>query len=174
MSNIDGAVISMNGIQLSDCIDTVDNLTGELIKRYKSDCMSQLYKVFGSLNIIGNPMGLFKNISTGFKDLHEKPAQGFVNGPAEFGLGIAEGTRSLIAHSVGGAFSSISGITGTVSTGLATLAFDKDFEEHREKEKMKKPQNIIQGLTKGGKAIFYGFKEGITGVFLQPYQNARQ
>jgi len=41
-----------------------------------------LYKVFGSLNIIGNPMGLFKNISTGFKDLKDKPAQGFVNGPA--------------------------------------------------------------------------------------------
>jgi len=27
-------------------------------------------------------MGLFKNISTGFKDLKDKPAQGFVNGPA--------------------------------------------------------------------------------------------
>jgi len=29
---------------------------------------------------------------------------------------------------VGGAFNSLSGITGTVSTGLATLAFDKEFE----------------------------------------------
>lgn len=34
---------------------------------------------------------------------------------------------------------------------------------------MKKPQNVIQGLEKGGKAIFYGFKEGITGVFTQPF-----
>jgi len=58
-------------------------------------------------------------------DLRDKPAQGFVNGPAEFGLGIAQGARSLIAHSVGGAFKSLSGITGTFSTGLATLAFDK-------------------------------------------------
>jgi vacuolar protein sorting-associated protein 13A/C len=39
---------------------------------------------------------------------------------------------------------------------------------------MKKPQNVIQGLSKGGKAIFYGFKEGLTGVFLQPYQSARE
>jgi hypothetical protein len=38
---------------------------------------------------------------------------------------------------------------------------------------MKKPHNILQGLEKGGKAILYGFKEGITGLFLQPYQNAR-
>lgn len=125
VSNIDGAPIVMNGIEITDCIDTVETITSELISRYKSDFTAQLYKVFGSLNIIGNPMSLFKNISTGIRDLKDKPAQGFVNGPAEFGLGIAEGTRSLIAHSVGGAFNSLSGITGTVSTGLATLAFDK-------------------------------------------------
>jgi vacuolar protein sorting-associated protein 13A/C len=64
----------------------------------------------------------------------------------------------LLAHSVGGAFNSVSKITGTLSTGLAALTFDKDFEEHREKEKMKKPQNVIQGLSKGGKAVLYGFK----------------
>jgi hypothetical protein len=39
---------------------------------------------------------------------------------------------------------------------------------------MKKPQNVIQGLEKGGKAIFYGFKEGFTGVFTQPYENAKK
>lgn len=39
---------------------------------------------------------------------------------------------------------------------------------------MKKPKNILQGLEKGGRAVLYGFKEGITGLFLQPYQDARQ
>jgi len=78
-------------------------------------------------------MGLFRNIATGFKDLKEKPSQGFVKGPAEFGIGIAQGASSLIAHSVGGAFNSLSKITGTFSTGLATLTFDQEFEEHRAK-----------------------------------------
>lgn len=39
---------------------------------------------------------------------------------------------------------------------------------------MKKPQNVLQGLQKGGKAILYGFKQGITGIFTQPYQSARK
>jgi vacuolar protein sorting-associated protein 13A/C len=39
---------------------------------------------------------------------------------------------------------------------------------------MKKPKNVLQGLGKGGKAVLYGFKEGITGLFTQPYQNARR
>lgn len=117
----------MTGIEIDDCIDTVDSITRQLVTHYKQTCIKQFYKIFGSLNIIGNPLSLFRNISTGVKDLKEKPAKGFVNGPAEFGLGIVEGTGSLLAHSVGGAFNSISKVTGTVSTGLATLAFDKEF-----------------------------------------------
>jgi hypothetical protein len=39
---------------------------------------------------------------------------------------------------------------------------------------MKKPQNVIQGISKGSKAIFYGFKEGFTGVFTKPYENAKK
>jgi vacuolar protein sorting-associated protein 13A/C len=54
----------------------------ELLKRYKNNFTSQVYKIVGSLNIIGNPMGLLKNISTGIKDLRDKPAQGLVQGPA--------------------------------------------------------------------------------------------
>ena len=36
--------------------------------------MKQLYKVFGALNIIGNPVSLFRNVTTGFKDLKDKPS----------------------------------------------------------------------------------------------------
>jgi vacuolar protein sorting-associated protein 13A/C len=52
----------------------------------------------------------------------------------------------LIAHSIGGALNSVSKVTGTISTGLAVLAFDKEFEALREKQKMQKPQHIFEGL----------------------------
>lgn len=51
------------------------------MEHYKSSVLKQLYKVFGSLNIIGNPVSLFRNVSTGFKDLKDKPSEGFVEGP---------------------------------------------------------------------------------------------
>lgn len=97
------------------------------MEHYKSSVLGQLYKVFGSLNIIGNPVSLFRNVSTGFKDLKDKPAEGFVEGPLEFGKGLAQGTSSLIAHSVGGALNSVEKITGTIGSGLAVLTFDKEF-----------------------------------------------
>ena len=103
------------------------------MQHYKSSVIRQLYKVFGSLNIIGNPVSLFRNVSTGFKDLKDKPSEGFVEGPLEFGKGLAEGTTSLIAHSIGGALNSVQKVTGTIASGLAVLTFDKQFEEMREK-----------------------------------------
>lgn len=105
----------------------MSGINQKLINHYKNTVIKQFYKIFGSLNIIGNPIGLFRNISTGIKDLKDKPSEGFVQGPLEFGKGIAEGTSSLIAHSIGGALNSVSKVTGTISTGLAVLAFDKEF-----------------------------------------------
>ena len=82
VSNIEDAPIRLSGMKIRNCIDTSEGLTQKIISRYKGDVVTQLYKVLGSLNIIGNPMGLLRNISTGFEDLATKPAKGFVHGPA--------------------------------------------------------------------------------------------
>jgi vacuolar protein sorting-associated protein 13A/C len=40
---------------------------------YKKEAMSKVYKLVGNLTIIGSPLTLFQNVSTGIKDLVEKP-----------------------------------------------------------------------------------------------------
>lgn len=45
---------------------------------------------------MGNPINLLTNIGNGVKDLYEMPAEGFVQGPIEGGLGIIMGTGSLL------------------------------------------------------------------------------
>ena len=39
---------------------------------------------------------------------------------------------------------------------------------------MKRPTNFVMGMKQGAKSVLNGFKEGITGVFLQPYMGARE
>lgn len=55
-------------------MDTLAGINQKLMDHYKTTVIKQLYKIFGSLNIIGNPIGLFRNISTGIKDLKDKPS----------------------------------------------------------------------------------------------------
>ena len=66
-------------------------------------------------------MGLFNNITTGMKDLIDKPKEGFTKGPLEGGYGIVKGAGSLVGHTIAGAFNSINKITGSVSSGLSNL-----------------------------------------------------
>ena len=39
---------------------------------------------------------------------------------------------------------------------------------------MHKPKNVFKGLQKGGKALIYGIKEGVKGVFVDPYEYAKK
>lgn len=69
--------------------------------------MTSVLKVLGSVNIIGNPVGLIKNIMKGFVDLVDKPMTGFVKGPIEGGFGLAKGVGSLVKYSISGVFNSV-------------------------------------------------------------------
>ena len=68
----------------------------------------------GSSDLLGNPVGLLENIGTGFLEFFNEPRKGFMQGPKEFGEGIAKGIASLIGNVVGGGLNSVSKITGTL------------------------------------------------------------
>ena len=49
------------------------------------------------------------------------PAEGFVKGPLEGGVGLAMGAKSLVSNTIKGTFNSVYGITNAVGTGLSSL-----------------------------------------------------
>jgi vacuolar protein sorting-associated protein 13A/C len=54
------------------------------------DTLSQVHKIIGSADFLGNPVGLFNNISSGVVDIFYEPYQGFVlNRPQDLGIGLA-------------------------------------------------------------------------------------
>lgn len=53
-------------------------------------------KLVGSIEIIGNPVGLVKHLAKGAYDLFDKPIEGFIKGPIEGGIGIAKGAGSAL------------------------------------------------------------------------------
>jgi vacuolar protein sorting-associated protein 13A/C len=48
------------------------------IQHYKSAMIKQIYKIVGSIDILGNPLRLVKNIGQGVFDFIDKPIEGFV------------------------------------------------------------------------------------------------
>jgi len=120
--NLDNAPIKLRGLRLDNVFDSQEAIVKKILDRFKDESAKSVFKILGSLDIVGNPVGLFNNISTGVVDLLEKPIDGFLQGPLEGGKGLVKGTSSLVKNTVSGAFNSIGKVTGSLASGLSGLA----------------------------------------------------
>jgi vacuolar protein sorting-associated protein 13A/C len=59
---------------------------------YSDQFRYQIYRVLGSIDVLGNPIGLFHTLSSGFGELFYEPYQGFImsDRPQDLGIGIAK------------------------------------------------------------------------------------
>lgn len=73
-----------------------------------AQALTEFYKILGSADFLGNPVGLLSNLGTGAKDFFVEPAKGIVQGPEAFGRGVAKGTSSLVKKTVFATFNSVS------------------------------------------------------------------
>lgn len=56
LTNIDNAPISLNGLRFDEYLDTQDAFFSRLSNYYKDAVLTQLFKVIGSIEILGNPV----------------------------------------------------------------------------------------------------------------------
>jgi vacuolar protein sorting-associated protein 13A/C len=117
--NINDAPIVFNAVLLEDLHTSFEGLLNQLIAKYRGEALRQIHKVIGSADFIGNPVGLFTNITAGVQDVFYEPYHGILVGEGiqELGLGLAKGAESLIKKTVFSVSDSFSKITGSVSKG---------------------------------------------------------
>lgn len=133
VANLEDVRLKLTGLQLFNCTDTQEGIFSKLETHYKQNVVKELFntlKIFnmlGHADFVGNPIGLFQNISTGVTDLFEKPVEGFVKGPLEGGKGIFEGAGSLAKNTFTGTFNTVKVLTGSISSGIASLSQVKAF-----------------------------------------------
>ncbi|GMT29125.1 hypothetical protein PFISCL1PPCAC_20422 [Pristionchus fissidentatus] len=151
-----------------------DQLNGEIISHYTKQAIKQLYVLVLGLDIIGNPFGLVRDLSSGVEDLFYQPFQGAIQGPEEFVSGMALGVQSLVGHTIGGAAGAVGRIAGTVGKGVAALTFDDDYQRRRQEDLNRKPASGFEGMARGMKGLGMGIVDGVTGVVTKPIDGARQ
>lgn len=96
VGNINDAPLEMNALAIKDMRLTLSELQSRITYHYRQDVLRQLYRVLGSADFIGNPVGLFTNVSSGVADIFYEPFQGVVvHGNKELGIGIAKVSNFL-------------------------------------------------------------------------------
>uniref|UniRef100_A0A183IKA9 VPS13_C domain-containing protein n=1 Tax=Soboliphyme baturini TaxID=241478 RepID=A0A183IKA9_9BILA len=167
-------------------------LISEVVNHYVKQAVKQIYVLVLGLDIIGNPFGLIRDLSSGVETLFYEPIQGAIQGPEEFVEGLALGVRSLFGHTVGGAAGAVSRITGTLGKGIAALTMDDEYQKKRQEMMNRRQGDFASGIVQGGRGLvmvslsvvpfrfissftcFEGVVEGVTGVFTKPVEGARE
>jgi vacuolar protein sorting-associated protein 13A/C len=81
----------MNALAIKDMRLTSADLQTRIMYHYRQDVLRQLYRILGSADFIGNPVGLFTNVSSGVKDIFYEPFTGAVmRGNQDIGVGMAK------------------------------------------------------------------------------------
>jgi vacuolar protein sorting-associated protein 13A/C len=96
VGNINDAPLEMNALAIKDMRLTMPELQTRIAYHYRQDVLRQLYRILGSADFIGNPVGLFTNVSSGVADIFYEPFNGVVmHGNKELGIGIAKVRRQV-------------------------------------------------------------------------------
>jgi hypothetical protein len=68
------------------------DLSHRISLHYTDQLFYQVHRLIGSADILGNPVGLFSNLSSGVAELFYEPWQGLImsDRPQDLGIGIAK------------------------------------------------------------------------------------
>lgn len=177
IGNINDAPIRFNALMLENVRVSIPILIQNISNHYSQEALYQVHKILGSADFLGNPVGLFNNISSGFADIFYEPYQGLImsDKPEDFGLGVARGAGSFFKKSVFGVSDSLSKVTGSFAKGLAAATMDKQFQDRRRITRARnRPKHAIYGVTAGANSLFTSVASGVGGLARKPLEGAEQ
>ncbi|KAH9898385.1 vacuolar protein sorting-associated protein 13 [Cubamyces lactineus] len=174
VGNINDAPLEMNALAIKDMRLTLPDLQERIMHHYRQEVLRQLYRILGAADFIGNPVGLFTNVSSGVADIFYEPFNGVVmHGNKELGIGIAKGAASFVKKTVFGVSDSFTKFTSSVGKGLSATTFDSEYQlRRRMNQRRNRPRHAIYGVTAGAEALATSLVSGVEGVLLKPIEGA--
>ncbi|KAG6381178.1 vacuolar protein sorting-associated protein 13 [Boletus reticuloceps] len=174
LGNVNDAPLELNALAITDMRLTIPELQSRITYHYRQDVLRQLYRILGSADFIGNPVGLFTNVSSGVADIFYAPYHGVVmHGNKELGIGIAKGAASFVKKTVFGLSDSVTKFTSSLGKGLSAATFDEEYQAQRRlSQRRNRPRHAIYGVAAGGEALATSVVSAMEGIVTKPIQGA--
>ncbi|TFY80723.1 hypothetical protein EWM64_g3289 [Hericium alpestre] len=174
LGNVNDAALEMNALAIKDMRLTLPDLQTRITYHYGQEVLRQLYRILGSADFIGNPVGLFTNVSSGVADIFYEPFNGAVmSGNRELGAGIAKGAASFVKKTVFGVTDSLTKVTSSIGKGLSAVTLDSEFQKRRRlAQRRNKPRHAIYGVAAGAEAFATSLASGVEGIVMKPIEGA--
>ncbi|KAL5009744.1 hypothetical protein ScPMuIL_012049 [Solemya velum] len=136
--------------------ETSKFLFQEVLLHYTEELKSQAAKILGSVDFLGNPLGLFNDVTEGISGLIK---DGNVGG--------------LLKNVTHGVSNSAAKVASSLSDGVGKLNFDSKHNDAREVIRNQHSGSSGGHLVAGVKGLGYGFVGGLTSIFTQTYEGVK-
>ncbi|KAI8990033.1 hypothetical protein BDB01DRAFT_718047 [Pilobolus umbonatus] len=175
IGNINSAPLRFNALAIENVMASGNDLANKVTIHYKDQLVYQLHRILGSADFLGNPVGLFSNLSSGVAELFYEPYQGLImsDRPQDLGYGIAKGFSGFIKKSVYGVTDSFTKITGSIGKGLSAATMDKEYQDRRRMTLARnRPKHALFGVAQGANSLANSVASGFAGLVTQPMEGA--
>ncbi|GAA5878824.1 hypothetical protein JCM1840_000727, partial [Sporobolomyces johnsonii] len=174
LGNVNDAPVRLNALVIENARLSLPVLQERLTVHYSNEFFGQLYRVLGSADFLGNPAGLFTNVSSGVADFFVQPYDSvMMNGNKDLGIGIARGAGSLAKKTVFGVSDSLAKVSGSIGKGLSAATLDKQYQSQRRMRQFRnKPKHALYGVTAGATSFVTSVASGFEGLATKPLEGA--
>ncbi|KAK9079002.1 hypothetical protein SSX86_000671 [Deinandra increscens subsp. villosa] len=166
LADVEGARIHLRQLTISHQMASLESIREILTIHYTRQLLHEMYKVFGSAGVIGNPMGFARSVGLGIRDFLSVPARSFMQSPAGLITGVAQGTTSLLSNTVYAISDATTQVSRAAHKGI--VAFTMDDPTATEMERQQK------GASSHGKGVINELLEGLTGLLQSPIRGAEK
>ncbi|XP_011075732.1 uncharacterized protein LOC105160162 isoform X3 [Sesamum indicum] len=166
LADVEGAKIHFKQLVLSHQIASWESIQEILVSHYTRQFLHEMYKVFGSAGLIGNPVGFARSLSLGIKDFFSLPIWSVFQSPAGLITGMAQGTTSLLSNTVYAISDATSQFSKAAHKGILAFTFDDQTASMIERQQ--------KGMASQSKGVINEFLEGLTGVLQSPIKGAEK
>jgi vacuolar protein sorting-associated protein 13D len=148
--------IFLAGFYQAHLLDNPVGILDVVVKHYKRAIRGQAIKILGSVDFLGNPVGLVSDVASGVAGVLD-----------------SQDVIGLVRDVTHGMSDTTSKLTGTVSHVLGQATFDSSFQEERA-QVQEQCQTTGDHLKAGFIGLSSGVFGGMTSIFTQPYRGARE
>jgi hypothetical protein len=155
--------------------ETNEELLRSVLKYYGRQARQEVYKIIGSLDAIGSPLGAIAKVTKGLRDIVIMPWSSLVldDTPGAFFAGVSSGLWSLLYNLSDAGLTTLLRIINVVSWLTLQLTFDDEFKQAKRRMRRAHPPNVWWGIAQGSRELARGLWTGVTGLLTQPWRGAR-
>eukprot|EP00794_Sanderia_malayensis_P015340 gene15340-16917_t len=155
--SLEDAIIELSNFRREHLFETTSVIFQQLQRHYSDVIRSQAASVLGSLDILGNPMGLLHDVSTGMEALVKRGNLG-----------------GLIVNVAHGLSDTAAKMTGSIADGLWSASMDSRLQESRGWMRAGRGSSSGDHLLAGFKGLGMGVIGGLTSMVTQPIEGANK